>query len=415
MGGFLRAVASATAATALAASGCGSSAGSPAPPASPASPTSSPASPAASPATSPTSPPPTSPSRPAPIGRPPTTPEERTSALIRPSVMYVEVEWRGYLRNLSSGQFWSAEPISFLTACTGFTVNPDGHVVTAGHCVDPGIEGASRAFFDEAIRKEQEKGNKKTKEQLDKEFTGNWVVEGEVAGTPPDMIVRVFQSVAPMVSPTDVFASPGPMGALPKFARVVSFEPTSKGDVALLKVDGEDLPSVELSPERTVEIGTPVLAIGYPGFERPMEDRVLEPTNKDGKVSAKITSKGVPLYEISAAISQGMSGGPAVETASAKAMGLLTFKIDNEQQFNFVAPSSLIREILARNGVKNEQGALDRLYRAALEDYWAGDYPAAMRGFDAVLVRMPSHRQAWEYRAMAAERMAARPGRPAPS
>ncbi|MGV9772056.1 S1 family peptidase [Streptosporangium sp. NPDC003464] len=416
MDGPLRVVASALAATSLAAAGCGSGATSQAPPA-PRTPPATGTSPAtetapSAPATgtapaAPSSPASSSaPGRPVP-GRslPATTPEERTSALVRPSIVYIKTNWSGYLRNLSTGKIWKSRLIGFTSTCTGFVVNPDGYIVTAGHCVDPGIDGASRIFFDTVIKEERKEGNKHTKEELDRELVGDWVVEGQTAGTPADREVRVQQGVDSLDASDYV----------QKRARVLMFEPVGEGDVALLKIESENLTGIEVAPEGVVEIGLPVLAIGYSGSKSRVTDRTLEPSNKDGKVSARDTRGGVPVYEISAPVSDGMSGGPVVETSSARAIGLISFNLSEERQpFNFVASSALIRELLGRNAVRNDIGATGRHYRTALEDYWAGDYAGAIREFDAVLTLVPSHRQAQEYRTRAVARMAERSG-PSPS
>ncbi|MFB3739767.1 MAG: hypothetical protein ACE14W_12505 [Candidatus Velamenicoccus archaeovorus] len=48
-------------------------------------------------------------------------------------------------------------------------------------------------------------------------------------------------------------------------ARVVDSEPWSQGGVAILKIEGSDLPSILVAPSTEIGIGAPVLSIGYPG------------------------------------------------------------------------------------------------------------------------------------------------------
>jgi len=75
-------------------------------------------------------------------GRPQVNPEERAAAMIRPAVMYLAGQSRGQVR-LPGGQMLSqfgagsTFPFEATWGCTGFVVNPDGWVATAGHCVDP--------------------------------------------------------------------------------------------------------------------------------------------------------------------------------------------------------------------------------------------------------------------------------------
>ncbi len=87
-------------------------------------------------------------------------------------------------------------------------------------------------------------------------------------------------------------------------ARVVGSDPAS--DVALLKVDGHDLPTVEIGDSDKLKIGAWVLAIGSPfGFDS---------TVTAGIVSAKGRSlpaqNYVPYIQTDAAINPGNSGGP---------------------------------------------------------------------------------------------------------
>lgn len=87
-------------------------------------------------------------------------------------------------------------------------------------------------------------------------------------------------------------------------AEVVGSDPRS--DIALLKIEAEDLPVVKIKPERKVKVGEWVLAIGSPfGFEN---------TVTAGIVSAKGRSlpseNYVPFIQTDVAINPGNSGGP---------------------------------------------------------------------------------------------------------
>ena len=88
-------------------------------------------------------------------GRPQVNPEERAAAMIRPAVMYLATQASGQVR-LPSGQmlshFGEGSDIPFVATwnCTGFVVNPDGWVATAGHCVDP--ESAKKLILKHAVR-----------------------------------------------------------------------------------------------------------------------------------------------------------------------------------------------------------------------------------------------------------------------
>jgi len=87
-------------------------------------------------------------------------------------------------------------------------------------------------------------------------------------------------------------------------AKVLGSDPTT--DIAVLRIDAKDLPTVRLGDSRQLEVGDPVLAIGAPYG--------LEQTATRGIVSAKGRSLPgdavVPFIQTDAAVNPGNSGGP---------------------------------------------------------------------------------------------------------
>ncbi len=87
-------------------------------------------------------------------------------------------------------------------------------------------------------------------------------------------------------------------------AKVLGTDTTT--DIAVLKIDAKDLPTVRLGDSRQIEVGDPVLAIGAPYG--------LEQTATQGIVSAKGRSLPgdavVPFIQTDAAVNPGNSGGP---------------------------------------------------------------------------------------------------------
>ena len=124
-------------------------------------------------------------------------------------------------------------------------------------------------------------------------------------------------------------------------ARVVGSDPAS--DVALIKVDGHDLPTVEIGDSDTLKIGAWVLAIGSPfGFDS---------TVTAGIVSAKGRSlpaqNYVPYIQTDAAINPGNSGGPLFDL-DGKVVGITTQIFSRSGGFmglSFAVPINLAMEV----------------------------------------------------------------------
>jgi serine protease Do len=333
------------------------------------------------------------------VAKPTFTPEAKTAAIVRPAVVYIEVQWEGWVRDKTSGKLWDNNSVSFVARCSGFAVSNDGFIVTARHCVDPGVEGVATSFF-QAIADRYVKAGLIDKSQIQASVSNmiaNAEVEGQSAGQPPVRKVFAQRGVA----------KPGLASGEAMPARVVSFHPGSEGDVALIKVEKSNQPMVTLADSSDIQVGSNVLAIGYPAAADNITnatDATLEPSNKDGKISSKRTEGGVPFYETSAATTQGMSGGP-VANLNGDVIGLISHgPAAQKQAFNFLAGSSVIAEELSKAGVKNELGKIDKDYRDGLNDYYEGRYTSAIEKFDQVLAAVPSHAQAQDYRQQAVSR-----------
>jgi hypothetical protein len=295
------------------------------------------------------------------------------------------------------------QPLEWATRCSAFAVDPSGYLVTAGHCVDLGEEGARSTALELATQWLIDAGWAFPR---DFDYWLNeghliWGVEGTERGSEPDFEMWVQRGVAAGGLRTGE--------AFP--ARVVSSQPWSQGDIAIVKIEQADIPTVLLAPETEVSIGTPVLSIGYPGSSDAVTDATLEPTFKDGQINSEKTREGglLPVYEMSAALSGGMSGGPTVDLEG-RVVGVNSFNITGETEaFNFISPVSLVGEMLAQSGVENALGPVDEAYRAGLDAYFAGDYQGAIEGFDQVLALSPTHQLAQEYRVKASQLAAANP------
>jgi len=182
---------------------------------------------------------------------------ERVNAYVQPSIVYEGVEWTGYVydtfnkRYLKNGHAFVID-----TQCTGFVVNPDGYIATAGHCVDP--KGDITDMFVAAGAQ----WAVNTGYYADKTLTaddvvgfGDYRIEGEdTKNRGPDRAITVAWGAT----------ASGLQASQQKTARVIDFQAFDKGDAALLKVEETDLNALKLSTDAEVDVGTEVVSIGYP-------------------------------------------------------------------------------------------------------------------------------------------------------
>lgn len=312
-------------------------------------------------------------------------PEERAADLIRPSVMYLAGEGYGLVR-LANGevlsQFGRGSSMPFLATwnCTAFVVNPDGWVATAGHCVDPAsaklliLKRAATEYRNQYPDAAESREPSETLDWLQK----NAIVEGDAPGQGPHVSFKVMSGTGAKL-----------IAKLP--ASVVDFRPLGEGDVAVLKVAKPNLPSSELGADADIAIGTPILAVGFPESTQNITGPSLDPTYKSGTISKKSTVGPSPEYEIDAAMTEGMSGGPTIGL-NGKVVGVNSFAPAGETQpFNFIAPADELAALLAARGVKPALGPADLSYRRGLRNLYSGRYTDAIGEFDQALAMSPEY------------------------
>ncbi len=286
------------------------------------------------------------------------SPATRAAAVIRPAVVYLE----------------SAIPGSATTRCSGFVVNPDGYIATAGHCVDP----------------QHLTGDDTTA------ASSNQILD-EIATTGLEVSVLLPDPTGDTVKPVA--------------ARVVDVRSLRQGDLALLKVARTNLPSSELSATRP-EIAQPVQAIGYPvdtETDAQIDFATLEPTARSGAVSAIKTLGASSVIEVSAEMSPGMSGGPTIGE-DGKVIGVNSFRKSDDAGAYYVTAAAELSEMMKNNGVTSALSAADEAYRTGLDEYYSGDFSAAIENFDKSTQLSPGYPNVAELKTDAVRRREAAGG-----
>ncbi|WP_281646661.1 trypsin-like peptidase domain-containing protein [Parendozoicomonas sp. Alg238-R29] len=134
--------------------------------------------------------------------------------------------------------------------------------------------------------------------------------------------------------------------ALPDFretrAKVIGFDPET--DLAVLKIEMENLPSADWADSKSVKIGDVVLAIGNPfGLGQTVSQGIISATRRDLRLS---TYEG--FLQTDAAINIGNSGG-ALINAKGELVGISTALISSDggsEGLGFAIPSNLAKFVM---------------------------------------------------------------------
>ncbi len=319
------------------------------------------------------------------------TPLERVRAYTQPSIVYIETTWTGYVYDTYNKLYLNdGNPITTGGGCTGFVLTENGYIGTAGHCVNT-PETGEPAIYEQAAQWALDTGYYESTGLTIEDVLGfNDYVIMDQGGRRAKPQMKV--TVAWAESAGGVETSKG----LP--ARVVKWQKFAQGDGAVLKVEESGLNSLPLA-ESEIEVGTDVIAVGYPGSVDTVADPDFSPSFKEGSVSSQKTMSGglTTVYEISAAMSGGMSGGPTVNLEG-EVVGVNSFGPAVEtQSFNFIQPVSVIRELLGDAGADSALSEDTQAYRAGLDAYFAGDKEAAVENLETVVDNQPTNQLAKEY------------------
>lgn len=288
---------------------------------------------------------------------------------------------------------------------SGCVVTPDGYVVTNAHVVKVDDDELKQMIIMQAFQEQinediqvtigdlQQMGLTLTEEQRQK-----------LANVYASFYARYMTLLTKPVIQT--FVNLG--AAIPGYGNVQkgypaeikkSGEPAPGKDVAILKINANNLPTVSVSNDK-VKIQDRVIAMGYPGVAtfNPMltqDQSNIVPTTTAGTISAfkKMGTGAWEVYQHDVAITHGNSGGPLFNEKG-EVIGINTFgsgKYNSQtgnweevQGFNFAIPSTIVMEFLNELNVKPAQGKLTEMYKEAIDLYFDNHFEAAKDKFKEI-------------------------------
>ena len=284
----------------------------------------------------------------------------------------------------AGGDQINAKAAPYRETATGFLVNSRGWLITNAHVVAAGYTPPAwmgRQLAEKAFRAECLPG-----------LLGR---RGVRPGTQPELEDQLARQGVAALTPDKIKLAPAVWVILPngkrlpakvaKYSPPVAGEAMSGRDLALLRVEAADLPTIPLGQSRELNIGDRLSIIGFPGVV--MTHELIDAT----KVEASVTHGTVsgfkqdranqPVIQTDAAAEAGTSGGPAINTAG-EVIGVLTFVTQaeggNVQGFNFIIPAAAVRQFLDGTTVAlDEPSRFNAAWQAGLRAFFNGQYSRA--------------------------------------
>ncbi len=120
-------------------------------------------------------------------------------------------------------------------------------------------------------------------------------------------------------------------------ASVVGYE--QENDIAVLKIEGENLPHVTVGDSDTMKVGDEVYAVGNPLGELDFSMTTGHVSALDRLISTESNSEPINMFQFDAAVNSGNSGGPVYNTHG-EVVGVVTAKYssDGVEGLSFAIP-----------------------------------------------------------------------------
>ncbi len=307
-------------------------------------------------------------------------PQQKIALTAKPSVVRV---WGAYIATYELGGERIPDCCAVGGSGTGFFITEDGYIATNAHVVSDVFEGekvAKGRLYQQLLQLMNKELSREIARMSDAQLHNLL-----------DAIKLVdFQRRAYVVLPN---------GERLDYEIVQFGKPGSGRDAAILKVKAENAPALPIGDSTRTQVADRIVVIGYPGVADMKalldEKSLLEATVTDGSVSSlKQATSGEQILQISAPITHGNSGGPALDM-NGNVIGLATFGNEGEVQgFNFLVASATLKQLVKDAKLDPKPSKTLAAWAAGLEHYWADEYTAAIESFREVETLFPMHSEA---------------------
>lgn len=307
---------------------------------------------------------------------------------------------------------------------SGFFITPDGYLVTNGHVAKPtddliayyAISQLAETIWKDAIifAYQAAYGENPTQDYVDESFQNalDQLYGGDIYQMIDDIYYTNYKggdlemdevTKNNYIQLGAVSGSEKTVKDLGKAATLIdtSYEGEfDSKDIALLKVEGSNFPTVELGSFNNVQLGSEVYVIGYPaivesgtGIFTDVESG-LEPSITKGIISAKKKLvDGTEAFQTDAAVTHGNSGGPALD-ANGNVIGIATWSFGDEpggESFNFLISVDQLNRLLSKNNITPTASLSSQKWKEALDLYSDSCFTKAKTKFEEAKTLYPDN------------------------
>ncbi|HWQ17214.1 MAG: trypsin-like peptidase domain-containing protein [Sulfolobales archaeon] len=319
----------------------------------------------------------------------------RSAVVLIITIVKAVIIWEDFIPQLQEVGLDPAVEVGTVAFGSGFFVSSDGYIITNGHVVNdfqsefqrvrPLLLNFVETYFEARIKRTGQQPSQEEVQQLFRETIRAYLTNRLKI---QDYTVDVRVGVGRVVSG---FANIGKLYT----ARIAYSSPFEMEDLALLKIEIKNAPSIRVAQENIARAGERVWALGYPGavtFHQLLSvETLLEPTITEGTVSGyRLKAAGVSVLQSDVTVTHGNSGGPVVNS-NGVVVAVTSFGSADPSGsgrevpgFNFFVPASYVYDIIRRFSVNNVESETIKFYEEGLRLFYQKQYRAAIERFQIV-------------------------------
>lgn len=152
---------------------------------------------------------------------------------------------------------------------------------------------------------------------------------------------------------------PGRIGGMDSLHNVTVIKADKKLDIALVKLDGDNFPTMQMSKNDDISVGDSIKLLGYP-FGAKLSDDItkLNYSVFEGKVASIQIQRGVDTVFVDMEAKRGNSGGPVLNNETGEVIGILCGShIEGDsrlvEEINYIRPIKYMWESFIKENKEN--------------------------------------------------------------
>lgn len=262
---------------------------------------------------------------------------------------------------------------------SGTFISSHGDILTADHVVNPPQDQSLSQYLDDTAAQDVTNYiNAHSKTQVTVAQVDQELKTGQISSTPQygQTISQVFlstQFTGPLTAP-DLSSVPANLQA--PVDKIEAQSAVDQSDVAIIHVNMNDMPSVQLGDSSSVQQQDQLTIIGFPGngdVSAKPTDLLNSSVNNIGVSSIKTTDSGAQVIQVGGNVEHGDSGGPALDS-NGNVVGIVSFGLSTSGDpggTSFLQASNSAETLIKSLNLDTTPGPFQKAWSQAFNDYAA--------------------------------------------